>query len=244
MQHRLPSASSAPGCGFGHLDQAELDVVELTGLRWPSRRSAAAPRAASRVCAGSPDTEKCSPRRAMVTSSAVSICLQVLVQRAAQVGEALVVDRGEGDLDRASSGAAASDDFAAQRVRQRGGDGDVDELADQAGWRRRKLTTRLLSVRPASSRGILASRRLRPACAGACRPSRSLIACACASSCACSRCSRSSLTLLRRVVGQVRGRRAGARAVDEAEAGVEAELVDQLHASPRNRLRSRRESRR
>jgi hypothetical protein len=60
-------------------------------LRAPWRPAPPAPDGRARV--------KRSPRRAMVTSKAVLDLAQVLVERAAQVGEALVVHRiGEHDV--------------------------------------------------------------------------------------------------------------------------------------------------
>ena len=57
----------------------------------------------------------------------------------------------------------------------------------------------------------------------------------CASSAACRRSRRACLTSCGVLVGQLGGRRAGPRAVDEAERAVEADVVDELHRRARSR---------
>src|SRR5262249_9364897 len=58
---------------------------------------------------------------------------QILVQCPAEIREALVVDRAEDELQGTGlQGLGRGADLAAQGVSQRGGDGDVDELPDEA----------------------------------------------------------------------------------------------------------------
>ncbi len=106
-----------------------------------------------------------------------------------------------------------------------------------------KLTTRLFSVRPDSSDGSLrdgpstSTRSIRPTIdrlsANTLGFDRRL-----------QHLEPLELDLVRRIVAQVRGRRAGTRAVDERVARVVAHLVDERHELVESRRRSRRGSRR
>ena len=171
------------------------------------------------------------PRRPMATYGAMVLACALALWWARLRAAAALSSRPRPPpaARRRSAQPAAS---AAQRMRQRLGDRHVDHLADQraACGPPSKLTMRLHSVRPISSaRRWPCATGLRPGCAAPCPRALALMRRTLASMRACSCCSRCSLQRLRRVVVQRRGRRAGARAEDEAEAGVEADVVDQLH---------------
>ena len=176
------------------LDQAELDVLDASGRSWRDRRSARSACAAR--CACSPRTVKL---RAAARDRDVERRLdlpQVLVERAAQVA------RGAGCRPASSvTSTGLSSRIHASSPRSECGSAAVMRTSTKWPISARgagKVHARGCSRCGPRARASLLRDAFDQHALRACRPSRSLIACVLASSCACSRCSRCVLHLVRR----------------------------------------------
>ena len=196
---------------------------------------------------------KRSPRRAMRRRRAPTRSGAGSRRARRTVGEALVVERRERDLERTRAGlergsrmrsgygerdAIRRDGAAAQGVRQRLRDAHVDEAPIERAPAGEVHHAVVVGAAGELGRRSCA-RRLRPARAAIVPTIASLIARACASSCACRRCRRASFTSCGVSSAQVRRRRARARAVDEARTTRRSRRRRRVSGSPRNRPRSR-----
>ena len=145
-RHAAPGCRRRAGaCGSApRLDQAELHVLERQIARSPGRRSAASSFAASRVCRGLAGDARSARRGARwSTSSAVSICRRFSSSAPHRLARRWL-STGVKEISTGFKRPVRRGDFAAQRVRQRGGDAHVDELRRSGAAGPRKLTTRLL----------------------------------------------------------------------------------------------------